>query len=140
MTQTRGPDDWNQPIIEEFRANDGKVGGYFAGAPMILIHAVGARSGSTGQPARLPAGRRGHDRRGDQGRVSHEPDWYHNLKAHPRVQVEVGTETVPVEATEVTGPERDELWRRFVELRPSFAEYETKTTRLIPMFRLTRVP
>jgi deazaflavin-dependent oxidoreductase (nitroreductase family) len=67
------------------------------------------------------------------------PDWYHNLKAHPRITVEVGSQTFPVQATEVTGPERDELWRRLVEIRPGFAEYETKTDRVFPMFRLTRV-
>ena len=67
------------------------------------------------------------------------PDWYYNLKAHPRITVEVGTATFPVEAAEVTGEERDELWRRLVELRPGFAAYETKTSRIFPMFRLTRL-
>jgi deazaflavin-dependent oxidoreductase (nitroreductase family) len=141
LTQTTRPDNWNQPIIEEFRANDGRVGGYFAGAPMILIHAIGARSGMerVNPLVYLPDG---EDMiiAATKGGSPTNPDWYHNVKAHPRIQVEVGTETFPVEATEVTGAERDELWRRFVELRPSFAEYETKTTRLIPMFRLTRLP
>ncbi|HEX6757904.1 MAG TPA: nitroreductase/quinone reductase family protein [Propionibacteriaceae bacterium] len=67
------------------------------------------------------------------------PAWYYNLKEHPRITVEVGTATFPVEATEVTGKERDELWRRLVALRPGFAEYETKTSRIFPMFRLTRL-
>jgi len=67
------------------------------------------------------------------------PDWYYNLKAHPRIAVEVGTATFPVEATKVTGDERNELWRRLVEMRPGFAEYETKTSRIFPMFRLTRL-
>src|SRR5207342_3506691 len=67
------------------------------------------------------------------------PDWYYNLKKHPRITVEVGTATFPVEATEVTGEERDELWRRLIELRPGFAVYETKTSRIFPMFRLTRL-
>jgi deazaflavin-dependent oxidoreductase (nitroreductase family) len=73
------------------------------------------------------------------GGAPKNPDWYHNLKKHPRITVEVGTTTFPVEATEVTGEERNELWRRLVELRPGFAEYETKTSRVFPMFRLTRL-
>lgn len=141
MTQPPRPDNWNQQIIEEFRANDGKVGGYFAGAHMILVHAIGARSGieRVNPLTYLPDG---EDMviAATKGGAPTNPEWYHNLKAHPRIQVEVGTETFPVEATEVTGAERDELWRRFVELRPGFAEYEAKTTRVFPMFRLTRVP
>ena len=140
MTQTRRPGNWNQHIIEEFRANGGKVGGYFEGAHMILIHHIGARSGierinpltylPDGQDMVIAA---------TKGGAPTNPDWYHNLKAHPRIQVEVGTETFTVEATEVTGEERDELWRRLVELRPGFADYETKTTRVFPMFRLRRI-
>jgi deazaflavin-dependent oxidoreductase (nitroreductase family) len=64
------------------------------------------------------------------------PDWYHNLKAHPRITVEVGAATFPVEATELTGDERAELWRRLVAMRPGFAEYETKRSRTFPMSRL----
>jgi deazaflavin-dependent oxidoreductase (nitroreductase family) len=140
VTQTRRPGNWNQHIIEEFRANGGKVGGYFEGAHMILIHHIGARSGierinpltylPDGQDMVIAA---------TKGGAPTNPDWYHNLKAHPRIQVEVGTETFTVEATEVTGEERDELWRRLVELRPGFADYETKTTRVFPMFRLRRI-
>ena len=73
------------------------------------------------------------------GRSPTNPYWYHNLKAHPRITVEVGTATVPVEATEVTGEQRAELWRRLVAMRPGFAEYETKTSRTFPMFRLTQL-
>jgi deazaflavin-dependent oxidoreductase (nitroreductase family) len=140
VTQIGRPDNWNQKIIEEFRANSGKVGGYFEGAHVLLMHHIGARTGTErvnpltylpdGQDMVIAATKGGYPT---------NPDWYHNLKAHPRVQVEVGTETFPVEATEVTGAERDELWRRLVELRPGFAEYETKTTRVFPMFRLKRV-
>jgi deazaflavin-dependent oxidoreductase (nitroreductase family) len=140
VTQIRRPDNWNQQIIDEFRANGGKVGGYFKGAHMILIHHIGARTGTErvnpltylpdGEDMVIAATKGGHPT---------NPDWYYNLKAHPQLQVEVGTETFPVEATEVTGEERDELWRRLVELRPGFAEYEKKTTRVFPMFRLKRV-
>jgi deazaflavin-dependent oxidoreductase (nitroreductase family) len=140
MTTPAEMNEFNKQIAEEFRANDGKVGGYFEGAPMILIHHIGARSGiervnpltylPDGDDMVIAATKGGHPT---------NPDWYHNLKAHPRIEVEVGTETFPVEATEVTGAERDELWRRLVEMRPGFAEYETKTTRVFPMFRLKRV-
>ena len=68
------------------------------------------------------------------------PDWYHNLKAHPRVRIELGAEQVVVDAVEVTGPERDALYRRLAQMRPAFAGYETQTDRVIPMFRLTRLP
>jgi deazaflavin-dependent oxidoreductase (nitroreductase family) len=145
VTQTRRPDNWNQQIIDEFRANHGKVGGYFEGAHMLLMHHIGARSGiervnpltylPDGDDLVIAATKGGHPT---------NPDWYYNLKANPRIRVELGTEagteTVPAEATEVTGAERDELWRRLVELRPGFADYETKTTRVFPMFRLKRLP
>jgi deazaflavin-dependent oxidoreductase (nitroreductase family) len=134
------PQDRNANIIEEFRANAGKVGGYFEGAPMVLVHHIGARSGTErisplvylpdGDDMVVAATKGGHPK---------NPDWYHNLKANPRVTAEVGTETIQVEATEVTGGERDELWRRMVELRPGFADYETKTDRVFPIFRLTRI-
>ena len=139
MTEASGPNNWNQKIIEEFRANEGKVGGYFEGAHMILIHHMGARSGTerVNPLTYLPDG---DDIiiAATKGGAPKNPDWYYNLKQHPRVSVEVGATTFPVEATEVTGEERDELWRRLVELRPGFATYETKTSRVFPMFRLTR--
>ena len=139
MGESSGPRDWNQKVIEEFRANAGKVGGYFEGAPMVLVHHVGARSG-TERVSPLVYLPDGVDMvvAATKGGAPTNPDWYHNLKAHPRILAEVGTETFPVEATEVTGEERDRLWRRLVEMRPGFAEYETKTTRVFPMFRLTR--
>jgi len=139
VTESSGPNDWNQKIIEEFRANAGNVGGYFEGAPMILIHHIGARSGveRVNPLTYLPDGEDMVIAATKSGAPTN-PDWYYNLKGHPRIEVEVGTATFPVEATEVTGEERDELWRRLVEMRPGFAEYETKTTRVFPMFRLTR--
>ena len=131
---------WNDRIIDEFRTNDGKVGGYFAGAPMVLIHHLGARSGTErvsplvylpdGEDMVVAATKGGHPQ---------NPDWYHNLRAHPRITVEVGTDTFPVDAVEATGADRDQLWRRLVAMRPGFGEYETKTTRVFPMFRLRRV-
>ncbi|MEP6649495.1 MAG: nitroreductase family deazaflavin-dependent oxidoreductase [Lapillicoccus sp.] len=131
---------WNDAIIEEFRANDGKVGGPFAGAPMILIRHLGARSG-TERVSPLVYLPDGDDMviAATKGGAPTNPDWYHNLRVHPRITVEVGTETFPVEATEATGEDRDGLWRRLVEIRPGFASYETKTSRVFPMFRLRRV-
>jgi deazaflavin-dependent oxidoreductase (nitroreductase family) len=139
MSESSGPNDWNRKVIEEFRANAGKVGGYFEGAPMVLVHHIGARTGieRVSPLVYLPDG----DTMviaATKGGSPTNPDWYHNLKAHPQVTVEVGTDTFPVEATEATGAERDELWRRLVEMRPGFAEYEKKTDRVFPMFRLER--
>jgi len=133
------PGGWNRQIVEEFRANGGKVGGYFEGAPMILIHHLGARSGTerVNPVTYLPDG---DDMiiAATKGGAETNPDWYYNLKAHPRITVEVGTATFPVDAVEVEGDERDRLWARLVQLRPGFAAYETKTSRIFPMFRLTR--
>lgn len=134
------PGGWNENIIDEFRNNAGKVGGYFEGAPMVLVHHRGAKSG-TERVSPLVYLPDGSDMviAATKGGSPTNPDWYHNLKAHPRVTVEVGTDTIEAQAVEVTGPERDELWRRLVEMRPGFAAYEIKTTRVFPMFRLRRV-
>ena len=140
MSEPSGPIGWNQKIIEEFRSNAGRVGGYFEGAPMILIHHIGARSGGerVNPLVYLPDG---DDMiiAATKGGSLRNPDWYHNLKAHRRITVEVGSGTFPVEAREVTGDERAELWRRLVAMRPGFAEYVTKTSRTFPMFRLARL-
>lgn len=140
MSQSSSPGGWNQNVIDEFHANAGRVGGYFEGAPMILIHHIGARSGIE-RVNPLVYLRDGDDMiiAATKGGSPTNPDWYHNLKAHPKITVEVGTETFRVEATEATGAERDDLWRRLVEIRPGFAAYETKTSRVFPMFRLRRL-
>jgi deazaflavin-dependent oxidoreductase (nitroreductase family) len=133
--------DWNKKIIEEFRANGGKVGGPFEGAPMILVHHTGARTGTERVTPLVTFPE-------DDGRyvivaskagAPTNPDWYHNLKAHPRTSVEVGTETFPVEVVELEGDERESVWTRVKEASPGFAEYERKTTRTIPLLRLVRV-
>ena len=127
----------NASIIEEFRANAGKVGGFFEGATMLLLHTTGAR---TREPrvnplVYLPDGDR-YVIFASAGGAPNHPAWYHNLLAHPDVEIEVGTRTIPVRAREVMGPERDELYARQVERRSSFAEYPKKTTRLIPAIAL----
>ena len=132
--------DWNQKIIEEFRANEGRVGGPFEGAPMILVHHIGARSGTErvtplvyfpedGGRMLIVASKAG---------APTNPDWYHNLRAHPEVDVEVGTETFPVRVAEVTGPEREEVWDGVVAANPGFGDYQRKTERTIPVLRLER--
>jgi deazaflavin-dependent oxidoreductase (nitroreductase family) len=148
--ETGGPGKWsawseriveaNKGVVEEFRANAGRVEGYFAGAPMLLLHHIGARSGRE-RVNPLVYLRDGDDLvvAATKGGAPEDPDWYHNLKAHPRVVVEVGTDTFTVQAVEVTGEERDGLYRRLAQMRPAFAGYEKRTDRIIPVFRLTRV-
>jgi len=130
---------WNAKVIAEFRANDGKVGGNFDGAPVLLLTTTGRRSGRshTNPMMYLPVGpdlavfasKAGADT---------DPDWYLNLVAHPTVTVEVGTDTYEATATPVTGPERDSIYAEQASRYPGFAEYERKTTRVIPVVRLTR--
>jgi deazaflavin-dependent oxidoreductase (nitroreductase family) len=134
------PKDWNKMIIEEFRANEGKVGGRFAGQPLALLHTVGAKSG---QPRINPvACMRDGDRYvivASKAGAPVNPDWYYNLVAHPQVTVEYGTETFQAQATVATEPERTRLYNQMAADRPTFAEYEQKTTRKIPVIILTRV-
>jgi deazaflavin-dependent oxidoreductase (nitroreductase family) len=133
--------DWNEKIIEEFRANSGRVGGMFEGAPMILIHHVGAKSGIE-RVTPLVYFREDHDRTvivASAAGAPNHPAWFHNLKANPKIDVEVGTERYTVLAEELPRPERDEVWKRVVAESPGFGDYERKTDRLIPLVRLTRV-
>ena len=132
--------DWNDKIIAEFRANGGKVGGPFEGATLLLLHHVGARSGTerVAPLAYFPDG----DRMliiASKGGAPTNPDWYHNLKANPRVDVELGTETVRVDAHELAPAERAEKWAEITTRAPGFADYQKKTERVIPVFALQRV-
>jgi deazaflavin-dependent oxidoreductase (nitroreductase family) len=133
--------DFNTATIEEFRANNGKVGGYFAGANMLLLHTVGARSG---QPRTNPVVYVKDGERfvviASKGGADSNPDWYHNLIANPIVTVELGSEQFQARATPVTQePERSRLYAKMVEHRAGFAEYEKKTKRKIPAIILERV-
>ena len=134
------PNDWNKAIIEEFRTNSGKVGGQFAGKPLLLLHTVGAKSG---QPRINPvACNMDGDRYvivASKGGAPTNPDWYYNVVANPLVTVEFGTETFQARATLATEPERTRLYNQMAAERPTFAEYQRKTTRLIPVIILTRV-
>jgi deazaflavin-dependent oxidoreductase (nitroreductase family) len=132
--------DWNNKIIEEFRANEGRVGGPFEGAPMILIHSIGAKSGKerVSPLVWFPQDDGSLIIIASKGGAPTHPDWYHNVKANPTFEVEVGTETFKVDAEELHGEERDRVWAAVVAERPGFGEYQEKTTRLIPVIRLTR--
>jgi deazaflavin-dependent oxidoreductase (nitroreductase family) len=128
--------DFNQSIIDEFRANGGKVGGPFEGAPMLLLHHVGARSGTerVSPLAYRPDGDRMVIFASKAGAPSH-PDWFHNLVAHPDVTVEVGDRTdVPVRAIVLEGDEREQVWQAQVADVPQFGEYEARAGgRTIPV-------
>jgi deazaflavin-dependent oxidoreductase (nitroreductase family) len=131
------PEDFNARVITEFRANHGKVGGDFAGAPLLLLHTVGARSGRprVNPMMYLPdegrylvfASKAGSDR---------HPDWYHNLLAHPEVKIEVGDEILTVRAVELRGAERDAHFAEQARRYPGFAGYQRRTDRVIPVIAL----
>ena len=130
----------NQKIIDEFRANAGKVGGPFAGATLLLLHTTGAKSGQ--QRINPVACLTDGDRLviiASKGGAPTNPDWYYNLVANPLATVEVGTEKFSVQATIAQGPERTRLYDQMVAMMPGFAEYQRKTTRTIPVVILTRV-
>jgi deazaflavin-dependent oxidoreductase (nitroreductase family) len=134
------PNDWNKAIIDEFRANGGQVGGRFAGRTLLLLHTIGAKSGqerinpvayvADGDRLVIIASKAG---------APTNPDWYYNLLANPLVTVEVGTETFQVRAVVAAEPERTRLYAKMVEMMPGFAEYQQKTTRIIPVVVLTRM-
>ncbi len=136
---TAGPENQNERIIAEFRENDGRVGGNFAGAPLLLLHTVGARSGQPrvnpmmyledGDAFLVFASKAGSDR---------NPDWYWNLRAAPDVTIEVGDQTIEVHATELVGAERDRKFAIQAERYPGFAGYQSKTSRVIPVVKLER--
>jgi deazaflavin-dependent oxidoreductase (nitroreductase family) len=126
--------DWNTNIIEEFRANDGKVGGQFEGAPMLLLHHKGAKSG-TDRVNPLVFQRDG-DRWvifASKGGAPTNPDWFHNLVANPATEIEIGDAVVPVTARIAEGDERERLWSEQKKVMPGFADYEKNTTREIPV-------
>jgi deazaflavin-dependent oxidoreductase (nitroreductase family) len=130
---------FNEGIIEEFRANAGKVGGPFAGAPMLLLTSTGARSG---RPHVTPLvyledGGRIHIF-ASMGGAPQNPAWYHNLRANPDATIEVGTDQYPVRAVITSGEERDRLFKEQASRMPAFAEYQKRTSRTIPVVTLER--
>jgi deazaflavin-dependent oxidoreductase (nitroreductase family) len=132
--------DFNSSIIDEFRAHGGKVGGPFQGANMLILHTTGAKTGKDRVHPLV------YQDAGDdvvifasKGGAPTNPAWYHNLLANPTATIEIGTATVPVRARVTEGAERDRLWTRQKELAPGFAEYESKTSRTIPVVVLESV-
>ena len=129
--------EWNAKVIDEFRANDGKVGGWFADKTVLILHSTGARSGrerltplvyrQEGDRVFIFASKGGSD--------SH-PDWFHNLKTNPTVSVEIGADTASATAVEVTRNERDAIYARQAAAIVNFAEYQAATERIIPVFEL----
>jgi deazaflavin-dependent oxidoreductase (nitroreductase family) len=128
---------WNQNVIEQFRTNEGRVGGMFEGLPILLLHHTGARTGTVrvNPLAYLKDG----DRFvvfGSKGGSDTNPDWYHNLVAKPEVTIEVGTDTHRVRARVAEGEERERLWALQKRAMPAFAQYEERTARQIPVIVL----
>ena len=131
--------DWNQGIIEEFRANAGKVGGYFEGANLLLLHTIGAKSGlERVSPVMYFMDGDRYVVIASAGGADKHPDWYHNLLAAPEISVEVGTEQFPAIAAVTSEPDRTILYEKMESMRQSFTEYKLKTSRIIPVLTLTR--
>jgi deazaflavin-dependent oxidoreductase (nitroreductase family) len=134
--------DWNQQIITEFRANEGRVGGNFEGAPILLLHHVGRKSGKeyVNPLAYLPGDDDSVYIFASKAGAPASPDWYYNLVAAGQATIEVRTSTYPVTVTELSGDERDRVYAEQVKHMPGFGEYEQKTEgiRTIPVLRLTR--
>jgi len=130
--------DFNSQVIAEFRANDGVVGGMFAGAPILLLHHTGAKSNRS-YVTPLVYRKDGGDYVifASKAGAPTNPDWYHNLKAHPEVTIEVGSATVPVAASEAEGDRRERLYAEQVDDMPTFGDYQAKAGRLIPVIVLT---
>ena len=132
--------DWNKGVIEEFRANGGRVGGPFEGRPILLLHHKGARTGTERvNPVAYQAVGDDFAVFASKGGSPTNPDWYHNIVANPETSVEVGTETIPVVAHVAQGEERERIWSKQKANWSGFADYEQKTTRQIPVIVLQRV-
>jgi deazaflavin-dependent oxidoreductase (nitroreductase family) len=131
--------DWNTSIIEEFRANEGRVAS-FAKQPLLLLHHRGAKSGTERvNPLAYQELPNGWAVFASKGGAPTNPDWYHNLIANPRARVEVGTTTYDVVARVADGEERDRIWEAQKRFNPGFAAYEQETDRQIPVVILERV-
>ncbi|AGB23091.1 deazaflavin-dependent nitroreductase family protein [Mycobacterium sp. JS623] len=131
---------FNKNIVDEFRANGGKVGGPFDGATLLLLTSTGAKSG---QPRLAPLAYLTIDDKmiiiGSKAGADTNPDWVHNLRANPQAHIEVGTDAYDVIARELPAEERDKTYPKVVALAPAFGAYQEKTSRIIPLFELQRV-
>jgi deazaflavin-dependent oxidoreductase (nitroreductase family) len=140
MPDTETIKAFNKAIADEFRTNDGKVGGQFEGADLLLLTTTGAKSG---QPRLSPLAYFRIDGKliiiGSFAGADVNPAWVHNLRANPSAHVEIGTESSDVVARELPTAERDQLFSQITAAAPGFAEYQAKTTRVIPVFELQPV-
>ncbi len=141
MSETPDPVElqgFNAKIVEEFRANAGKVGDPFEGADLLLLTTTGARSG---RPRLSPLAYQRVDGKlviiGSYRGADVHPAWVHNLRANPRARIEIGTEAYDVVARELPREERDPAWTQIVAAAPGFGEYQAQTGRVIPLFELT---
>jgi deazaflavin-dependent oxidoreductase (nitroreductase family) len=131
---------FNDEVIEEFRANDGRVTGSLTGTPILLLHQVGARSGIERV---TPLAYTPHEGGrylivASNGGSPRHPSWYYNLKAHPNTHVEMDTQTFTARAEEQQGAARARVWPKVLAASPSLREFEARTTRQVPLFLLTR--
>ena len=135
-----GASDFNTKMIEEFRANQGHVGGPWAGTTLILIHHIGARSGieRVSPLGYFPQADGRFAIAASNGGSPTHPDWYYNLTANPRIKAEVGTQTLTVLAEELDDTARAGLWPKLAAEAPSLGEFQARATRQIPVFMLTR--
>ena len=140
FTDKSSLDAFNNAIIEEFRANDGVVGGPFEGATLLLLTTTGAKSG---EPRLSPLAYLTIDGKmiivGSKAGADTNPHWVHNLRANPRAHVEIGTDAYDVLARELPEDERDATYPKVVAVAPGFGDYQSKTDRVIPLFELQRV-
>ena len=140
MTETPDFNAFNKSIIDDFRANGGKVGGPFEGMNLLLLTSTGAKSG---QPRLAPLAYLTIDGKmiiiGSKAGADTNPDWVHNLRANPQARIEVGTDAYDVTARELPPEERDETYPKVVALAPGFGDYQSKTSRVIPLFELQKV-
>ena len=132
---------WNDRIIGEFRANEGRVGGPYEGHPLLLLHHHGAKTGieRVNPLACQPLGDGRWAIFGSKGGADTNPDWFHNLVANPDAKIEFGMATVDVHAHVAEGQERERIWTNQKRLMPGFAAYEKKTTRQIPVVVLEAI-
>jgi deazaflavin-dependent oxidoreductase (nitroreductase family) len=133
------PNNWNQQVISEFRANEGKVGGPFENMTLLLLHTTGAKSGQA-RVNPLATIQDGNDYIiiASKGGAPSNPDWFFNLAANPKVKIEVGMEEFPALAQVTREPERSHLYQRMASLYPAFADYAKNTERTIPVIRLKK--
>jgi deazaflavin-dependent oxidoreductase (nitroreductase family) len=140
VSDTPEVNELNAGVVAEFRANGGKVGGPFEGFPLLLLTSTGAKSG---QPRLSPLAYLAIDGAmvilGSYAGADVNPAWVHNLRANPKARIEIGTDAYDVVARELPPTERDEAFAKVVALVPTFGDYQAKTSRVIPLFELTRV-